>query len=259
MSTTKSSTPNVTTIVVVVAVVAISVGMILTNNEFFMRRLFPWGMPRHLTVMEDERPILPSTATKSQYANTKLQSQHGNLIKIYERGTKGLLKGPETVFFGPDGTMYIANDHGLLLSLTDLQPNNDAVVDNDDDDKNGKQNSHIWTAKTTIVRDLGVGRPLGAKFTSDGSTLYYCDGLLGLMRIRNFDDPTSKVEIVASKILLNDSNSSSDSSSNGGRSPPMWSTINFADDLTIGPKTGRVYFTDGTSCNIPKLKRKKTL
>ena len=25
-----------------------------------------------------------------------------------------------------------------------------------------------------------------------------------------------------------------------------WTRINYADDLTIGPKTGRVYFTDGT-------------
>jgi hypothetical protein len=42
-------------------------------------------------------------------------------------------------------------------------------------------------------------------------------------------NPKSKVEIVASKVVDN------------GRLTP----IAFADDLTIGPKTGRVYFTDG--------------
>jgi DNA-binding beta-propeller fold protein YncE len=71
--------------------------------------------------------------------------------------------------------------------------------------------------------------PLGAKFTPDGNTVYIADGALGLLRVVDPLNPKSKVEIVASKVM------------DGGKITP----ITFADDVTIGPKSGRVYFTDG--------------
>lgn len=178
---------------------------------------------------------LPKPTLKDR--NRDLQFSRGKLIKIYERGDKRLLRSPETIVFGPDGTMYTLSDQGFLISLTDLRPATPA-----ESDQNGRDGV-IWTAETTLVKDLGCGRPLGAKFTlttttdtedddDDGSTatLYVADALLGLIRIQNPTSPTSKVEIVASKIFGN----------NGA-----WTRIHYADDLTIGPKTGRVYFTDG--------------
>jgi hypothetical protein len=139
----------------------------------------------------------------------------GKLQKIFERVEKDkprLLKGPETVFFDDNGVMYTTTDDANLITLTDFQTEADGKI----------------TAKTTLLADV-VGRPLGAKFTGD--TLYMADAALGLTRIRNPHDPKSKLELVATTVK------------DGGKE----TRIQFADDLAIGPKTGMVYFTDGTN------------
>lgn len=139
----------------------------------------------------------------------------GKLQKIFERVEKDktkLLKGPETVFFDNNGIMYTTTDDANLISLTDFQ----------------KEDGKI-TAKTTWIANV-VGRPLGGKFTSDG-TLYMADAALGLTRIRNPRDPKSKLEVVATTV----------------QDGATVTRIQFADDLAVGPKTGKVYFTDGTS------------
>ncbi len=141
----------------------------------------------------------------------------GKLQKIFERVEEGkprLLKGIETVFFDSKGTMYSTNEDANLIALTDFQT-----------DLNGKT-----TAKTTKIAGLGVGRPLGARFTGDDNTLYITDAVLGLTRIQKPQDPKSKVEIVATTVM------------DQGKE----TRILFADDVAIGPKTGMVYFTDGT-------------
>lgn len=94
-----------------------------------------------------------------------------------------------------------------------------------------EDDSSSFEATVSFVKDLGVGRPLGGKFDQKG-TLYIADAILGLTRIQNpSTDPHSKVELVASSVKL----------ANGEFSP-----ILYADDVCIGPKTGRVYFTDAT-------------
>jgi hypothetical protein len=108
--------------------------------------------------------------------------------------------------------MYFGNEDGNLISMTDIET-----------DPDGKM-----TAKTTLVADLGPGRPLGAKFSGD--TLYIADAVLGLTRIRNVNDPMSKVEIVATTVVENGTTS----------------RLLYVDDIAIGPKTGAIYFTDGT-------------
>ncbi len=138
----------------------------------------------------------------------------GRVRKIYERLEKGqeepLMKGPETVIFDNDGTMYIMNEEGFLVRLSDFEEEeNDSVK--------------IW-AKSHVIADLGVGRPLGGCFTAD-NTLYIADAHLGLIRLR---DPTAKVELVASRVM----------------DQGQWSQILYANDVVVGPKTGRVYFTD---------------
>jgi hypothetical protein len=121
------------------------------------------------------------------------------------------LKGPETVFFDKNGVMYFGNENGNLVAMTDFETASDGTS----------------TGKTTLVADLGPGRPLSGKFSGD--TLYIADAVLGLTRIRNISDPTTKVEIVASTVI----------------DDGLSSRLLFVDDVAIGPKTGAVYFTDG--------------
>lgn len=139
----------------------------------------------------------------------------GKVKKIYERrGYKHdvpLMKGPETVIFDMDGKMYIMNEEGFLVRLSDFE-----------EDEN--DSTKIW-AKSQVVADLGVGRPLGGCFTAN-NTLYIADAHLGLIRLKN--SPTAKVELVASRVM------------DQGR----WSQILYANDVVVGPKSGKVYFTD---------------
>jgi len=163
----------------------------------------------------------PTVATVDP-SNDSLRFKHGKLSKIYQRKDSEdeptLIKGPETIFFDPKGNMFTINDDANLIKLTDVQ---EATTDGD---------AIHMTAKASIVADLGPGRPLGASFTPDGSTLYICDSSLGLTRLVNPFDPKSKVELIASSVLDN------------GKSTP----IRLADDAVVGPKTGKVYFTDAT-------------
>jgi hypothetical protein len=129
-----------------------------------------------------------------------------------EKGKTRLLIGPETIVFGNDGTLFIMTEQSNLCSLTDFEK-----------DEGGR-----ITAKSTLVADLGVGRPLGGRFTFD-NTLYIADVVLGLTRIKNPGNPKSKVELVASQV----------------KDKGEWTRILFTDDVTIGPKSGMVYFTDG--------------
>lgn len=203
-------------------VVPFSLLMLWSNREFLHSKLFPYGIPHRIK----NRP----SYGQIDVTNDSLRMYHGRVQKIYERQTEDsgdrhlstpLLSSPETIFFGPDGTMYTATDQGNLISLTDLRQESD----------------HIITAKTTLVKDLGSGRPLGAKFTPDGSTIYIADAVQGLLRLRNPHDKDSKVEIVASTAM----------DQNGQRT-----RIVLADDVTIGPKTGKVFFTDGTTVPPPR-------
>jgi len=149
--------------------------------------------------------------------------------KIFQRFDGGddgerkfsLILGPETVILDPDGTIFVIPVHAQLLQLTDLEPL-------------PKRTEKRLTAKVTlVVRDLGGGRPLGARFTRDGEYLYIADAHLGLTRIRNpKNDPHAKVEIVASKVHVPETGE--------------WSQIRYSNDVSIGPKTGKVYFTDSS-------------
>lgn len=174
---------------------------------------FPHGFPVRIPASER------GGYAEVDFSNDSLQAKHGKLTKIIERleeGQEPLLKGPETVIIGPNGGIYAISRGAKLVLLSDFQGTNDP---------------HTKSAKTTLAADLGNGAPLGGKFTPDGNTLYIADALLGLTRIRDFDNyPNSKLELVASKVL-----------DNGVMTPLL-----FADDVAIGPKTGKVYFSDAT-------------
>lgn len=146
----------------------------------------------------------------------------GKLTKIVERleqGQKPLLVGPETVILDNKGVMYAFVRGANLVKLDDLQPSPD--------------DPHTKTARVTVAANLGGGAPLGGKFSKDGKTLYFADAITGLCRIRNFHDyPNSKIELVANKVM----------------DDGVTTRILFADDVAIGPKSGKVYFSDGKLC-----------
>ena len=140
----------------------------------------------------------------------------GKLKKIYERipeGQEPLLKGPESVVFGNDDTMYVLTVNAKLVKLVDFEDQEDGVS--------------ILAAAVEVL-DLGIGRPLGGKFAPDG-TIYIADLALGLIRVKNPEEARAKVELVASRVMVNGA----------------WSPINYADDVAIG-KSGKVYFSDAT-------------
>jgi len=136
------------------------------------------------------------------------------LKKIYERGNKGILKGPETVIFDPKGNMYVLTEDANLVKLFDF--------------KLSEEDPMVITADVSIVADLGVGRPLGGKFTYDGKYLYIADTLQGLMRVEFGRNKFPIVELVASRDDVNGVQ------------------FLYADDVDIGPKTGHVYFSDAS-------------
>ncbi len=113
--------------------------------------------------------------------------------------------------------MYIMNEEGFLVSITDFVDQEDGIT---------------ITAKTNIVADLGMGRPLGGQFAED-NTLYIADSHLGLTRLRN-PGSGSKVELVASRVF----------------DQGEWTQILYANDVAVGPESGTVYFTD---CKWPKM------
>ena len=142
------------------------------------------------------------------YNNHKLFFTDGRLTKIYERlaeNEKPLLKGPETVLFDNDGNMHALTEEGFLVTFTDLEE---------------VPNTNKKTAKVTTVAELGYGRPLGGRFDKDG-TLYIADAHLGLTRLKH-PIRENKVELVVSRVFDNGE----------------YSQILYANDLTIGPKTG---------------------
>ena len=165
-------------------------------------------------------PYGPAVVTFPTYhaavnaSNDLLRFRHNKTQKIV---TDSNTQGPETIVFGNDGTMYVLSEDAYLVKVDPDQISPDARYIN---------------STTTIIADLGMGRPLGGKFTPKGNTLYMCDAVLGLTRIRDVKDlRKSKLEIVTRTVV----------DGNGTVSP-----IEYADDVVIGPKTGKVYFTDAT-------------
>ena len=119
--------------------------------------------------------------------------------------------------------MYILSETAKLIKLVDFEEQEDGVT---------------ILATAQEILDLGVGRPLGAEFTRDG-TLYIADSILGLIRVKRPEAAGSKVELVASRVLVDG----------------HWSPINYADDVSIG-KSGKVYFTDATDIGPEKYNGK---
>ena len=201
--------------------------------------LFPHGMAQ-----SNDDHVLEWASI--DHTNTLLQIENGKTKKIIERRSKSssaddeerdedgilkdtLIRGPETVISGPKGELFLMTDESKLLQMSDLEPH--------------PTQDGVLTAKLTVVREsLGNGRPLGGRFASDG-TLYIADAILGLTRIPKnvLDEKKHKLEIVTTHAV----------DAEGGRHK-----MNFMDDVTIGPKSGKVYFTDASNVSPDYLLHK---
>jgi sugar lactone lactonase YvrE len=193
-------------------------------QKLFKSNLLPWGPARRVL---DHNKLAYANI---DHSNDSLQAKHGKLQKIFERvedGQTPLMKGAETIVFGTDGTMYVLTEESNLISLTDFESSEDGLS---------------LTAKANFVKDLGIGRPLGGKFTPDGQTLYIADAILGLTRLKNPHDPASKVELISNAVM------------DGGVMTP----ILYADDVDIGPISGKVFFSDASTIAPDRLLKSKT-
>ena len=193
----------------------------------------------------------------------------GKLTKLYERTNgddeiESLMKGPETILFGNDGTLYALTEEGKLISLTDLQ---EVEVEEEESSNNSTAKTEkIMTGKSTLIADLGVGRPLGGKFhPKEKNTLYIADAHLGLIRLK-LDDTNNGGGKKNKKKTQNRKNQEEEEDVITATSAPIitpttkknkveliasrvydqgqWTQILYANDVVIGPKTGMVYFTD---------------
>jgi len=193
---------------------ALLIACIALILKLYIPKLFPYGPSQINQNVHEYRPKLVDV-------DPTIQTLHrDNTLKIYERmqdGKDPILIGPETVVIDDESNIYaLAGDNIVQLSnLSDEQVND--------------KNERVVYANTEIVAKV-TGQVLGGKFVPHTKTLYFADGVNGLCRI-DLSKPHPKVEIVASSFQLEDG---------------TWSKIAFADDLDIGPKSGKVYFSDAS-------------
>jgi sugar lactone lactonase YvrE len=212
-------------------VLAAAVAYLLQKH--FNHLLLPWG-----PAVSQIPPRMPHKGdhwhAPIDRTNDSLRFHHGRTYKIFDANAdSSVIHGPETVLVHPiDQSVYVMTDNGQLVQLSNLpNPKQEQEL--------LKTKNYDYKADTIIVQaDLGPGRPLGGSFTPNGKTLYMADAALGLTRLQAFKNPKSRVELVASQVpVLNE---------NGEQHV---SPILYANAVAIGPKTGRVYFSD--SSDIP--------
>jgi hypothetical protein len=101
--------------------------------------------------------------------------------------------GAETIVFGKDGTHFALTEEGKLVTFTEFETHDTNTGD-------AKSDILITTAKSTLVANLGVGRPLSGSFDNQ-NTFYFADAHLGLTRLKNPGEARSKVELIVSTVF----------------------------------------------------------
>ena len=176
--------------------------------------ILPWGKPVISTKGHGEyAPV--------DYTEDSLMFKHGRTKKIIGcRNMADLIQGPETVIVNPleEDKLYLLTEEGFLISVTDMVE--------------GSGSSPLIHGTVNFLKDLGNGRSLAGSFAQNGKTLYIADSVLGLLRIQDIQDDCSKVEVIASAVV--------------DKETGQLSKLRYVDDLCIGPKTQKVYFTDAT-------------
>ena len=235
----------------------------IRNKRLLLPYLLPYGPAVDIPIRH--RPKCVTTPVfvddddhhhhDANVVSLRMSSKGSKSTKIYERfddeedvgrNKEPLLLNPETIIFDHHGNMYVMNENSMLVMLTDFVEESRKNEKNDDDDDANPV--VVMTAKAIEVADLGIGRPLGGKFDRNGC-LYFADAILGLARVCHLpgvantattsssSSPRPIVELVASRVKLEDGS---------------WSSINYADDVDVGPRTGHVYFTDATDVHTDR-------
>lgn len=170
-------------------------------------------LPYGPATFAEERPSMGivDTSIKTLSTQQNMKLIHENLIE----GRYPLLIGPETIVFDDDGIMYALTRQGKVVKVHNFVETSDA--------------NHL-VADTEEIASFG-GSPLGGKFVPGTKIMYFADFHLGLCRI-DVSKQHPKVVIVADRVILEDGSESK---------------ISFADDVDIGPLTGKVYFSDATT------------
>lgn len=231
-------------------------------QKWFRPFLLPHGPPVPHGPARYRPPADPSTDTASSTsssvvslplfgaidtANDSLRLKHGRTYRLYD--ARGSFRKPETVISHPvDSTLlYTMTADSKLVRFRDVTP---SFLQRGGDQHQEQQQQHQQhynvPVETTVVReDLGPGRPLGGRWTLDGRTLYIADAVLGLTRLSDLEkDPHCPLEIVASSVpilLERDLDPKADEVVTTKVSP-----FGFVNSIEIGPRTGKIYFTDST-------------
>jgi hypothetical protein len=145
---------------------------------------------------------------------------------------------------GPETVVVMGKHHHHLLVLTEDGKLVELLVDTKTKKKNvssssstttNTKNTKNTTVDTKIVQELGIGRPLGGRYTSHEQTLYMADAVLGLTRLRHYGNKKSRVELIANTVAVY--------TEEGTR---YESPLRYVNAVAIGPQTGNIYFTDST-------------
>jgi hypothetical protein len=196
---------------------ALVTGLIAFTFKVFIPKLLPYGPSQ---IIYETFPYSEVDET-IQTLKTKQEDGSGNLVKIFEReaNTKNtpLLVGPETVIIDDESNIY-ALAKGNIIQLINLS---EEVM---------KDNEKVILADVKLVAST-PGFPLGGKFVPKTKILYFADAVLGLCRI-DVGKANPKIEIVVSKFQLDDG---------------TWSKIYYADDVDVGSKSGKIYFSDASN------------
>jgi hypothetical protein len=134
----------------------------------------------------------------------------------------GQVSGVESVAVTSNGTLVLLDKFGYIHTATPT-PKNDANV----------HDVHPADVDYTLSKNklyIGPGRPLGYHIVEDEESedliLLVCDTLKGLLRV---NVSQRSIEVLTNMVT-------------GDGTP-----INYANDVDIGPKSGKVYFTSSTS------------
>ncbi|GAX21599.1 hypothetical protein FisN_29Hh033 [Fistulifera solaris] len=169
-------------------------------------------------------------AAEINFSNRSLQQHHHKLFfqqPVY---------GPETAVIGKQQQLLVLTEDGKLVEL---------LVDAKNKKKtNASTASSNTTVDTRIVQELGIGRPLGGRYTSHEHTLYIADAVLGLTRLRQYTDTQSRVELVANMVTVLTEDGI-----------PYESPLRYVNAVAVGPKTGHIYFTDSTDLAPPRIRK----
>ncbi|GAX14827.1 hypothetical protein FisN_29Lh033 [Fistulifera solaris] len=194
------------------------------------------------------KSVLLRSSTKTIFRAAEIDSSNQSLQQhSHKLFFQQPVFGPETVVIGKHQQILVLTEDGKLVEL---------LVDDKNQKKKNKKNkekidssstSSNTTVDSRIVQELGIGRPLGGRYTSHEHTLYIADAVLGLTRLRHYDDNNkrkSRVELIANTVTVLTE-----------KGIPYESPLRYVNAVAVGPQTGNIYFTDSTDIAPPRIRK----